>query len=171
MKKFNAVLKTKLQNHDLVQEKKILLGFKKVYNTLLEKYETPSFHEINETNKPIFLAELNSYWSEDKGLLKKGKLFLKGETDMLNEKSSPIQKKLFIKKRITPIISEVLRQSNLKWKMYDIIDTVYKETKATQLNEVLSPDAIVDTVLESFQTSLRGFMEEVQYELNENAKK
>lgn len=171
MKKFKAVLKTKQKNHELVQEKKILLSFKKVYNTLLEKYETSSFHKINETNKPIFLAELNSYWSEDKGLLKKGRLFLKGDSDLLNEKSSNIQRKQYMKKRITPLISEVLRQSNLKWKMYDVIDEVYKGTNATSLNEAMSPNNIMDTVLESFQLSLREFMTEVQYELKENSSK
>ena len=79
MKKFRTVLKTKQKSHDLVQEKKILLGFKKVYNSLLEKYGTSSYHEINESTKRAFLAELNSYWSEDKGILKKGKELLKGK--------------------------------------------------------------------------------------------
>jgi len=171
MKKFRTVLKTKQSRHNLDQEKKILLGFKKVYNTLLEKYETSAFHNINEETKPVFLAELNSYWSEDKGLLKKGKLFLKGDSDMLNEASSNIQKKQYMKKRITPLISEVLRQSNLKWKMYDVINEVYKNTNAESLGDVMPANDISDTVLESFQSSLREFMKEVHFELTENSKK
>ena len=170
MKKFRTVLKTKQRNHDLVQEKKILLGFKKVYNSLLEKYGTSSFHDLNESNRPAFLAELNSYWSEDKGLLKKGKEFLRGNTDMLNESSTPAQKKIYMKKRITPLISETLRQSNLKWKMYDVLNEVYKSTKSKNLSDVLPANEILDTVLESFQLSLRSFMEEIDYELKENSK-
>ena len=170
MRKFRTVLKTKQKRHDLVQEKKILLGFKKVYNALLEKYETSSFHDIDKDNKQIFLAELHSYWSEDKGLLKKGRRFLKGESDILNEQSSVVQKRQYMKKRITPIISEVLRQSNLKYKIYDVIDEVYRGTNAQNLNDVMTPDAMLDIMLESFQISLKDFMMEVQYELSENSK-
>ena len=170
MKRFGNVLKNKQKKHNLVQEKKILIGFKKVYNALLEKYNTSSFHDIQNDHKQVFLAELNSFWSEDKGILKKGKLFLKGNSDILNEQSTNIQKKQYMKKRITPLISEVLRQSNLKWKMYDVLDEVYKGTNSQSLNDIMESDEILNTILESFQISLKSFMQEVQFELTENSK-
>lgn len=170
MKKFRTVLKEKQKKHDLVQEKRILLGFKKVYGALLEKYETASFHELDSETQPVFLAELNSYWSEDKGLLIRGKRFLRGESDLLNESSSEDQKKLYMKKRMIPVMAENFRQGKLKNKLYDIINEVYVNVKAKDINGVMDPEKITDTILESFQRSLQDFMKEVHFELTESGK-
>lgn len=170
MKKFHNVFKDKQQKAELVQENRILIGFKKIYNALLEKYEAPSYYKINKKYKKVFLTELNLYWTENFGITKRGNKFLSGNSDMLNENSTIIQKKNYIKKRIVPIISETFRQTDLKWKIYDIIDEVYKEVKAHNISGIMTPENISNLILDSFSQSLSKFMGEIHYELTESAK-
>lgn len=170
MRKFRAVLKEKQSVSNRLHEKKVLGSFKKVYNALLNKYSIPNLTSLNEKHQIVFLAELNSYWDEKAGVLPKGRKFLKGNSDMLTEQSTSVQKANYMKKRAVPAISETLRQSGLKWKLYDIIDEMYKGIGARRLAQVLTAKDMTDVLVESFRDSVKTFMTEVNYELSENSK-
>jgi hypothetical protein len=118
----------------------------------------------------MFLAEINSFWNEEEGISDKGKKFLSTRSDVLSENSTSLQKKNFLKNKTSVIISETIRQSELKWKIYDIINEIYSETQAKGLNDILSPDTIVNIISETFKTSLDSFITEIKSELNESAK-
>ena len=169
MRKFRAVFKEKQSLSEGLHEKKVLGSFEKVYSALLEKYSISNFKSLDEKHQPVFLAELNSYWDEKGGILPKGKKFLGGNSDILNEQSTPAQKKHYMKKRAVPAISETFRQSGLKYKLYNIIDEVYKGIGAEDLSEVLTSKEMTDIMVESFKESVKTFMTEVKYELTENS--
>lgn len=170
MRKFRAVFKEKQSLSEGLHEKKVLGSFERVYSALLEKYAISNFKSLDEKYQPVFLAELNSYWDEKGGILPKGKKFLAGNSDILNEQSTADQKKHFMKKRAVPAISETFRQSGLKYKLYNIIDEMYKGIGAEDLSEVLSSKEMTDIMVESFKESVKTFMTEVKYELTENSK-
>ena len=170
MKKFREVFKTKQSLTESQNEKLVLGSFKKVYAALLEKYKISEFNTLTEDRQPAFLAELHSYWDEKKGILRKGIKFLKGNSDLLTEKSTSDQKRNFMKKRAVPAISETFKQSNLKYKLYDIIDEMYKSTEAENLGDILTPKEMINILVESFRDSVKNIMTEINYELNENAK-
>lgn len=170
MRKFRAVFKEKQSLAENLQEKKVLGSFTKVYNALLEKYSISNFNSLDEMHQNVFLAELNSYWDEKEGILPKGKKFLQGNSDILNESSTNDQKKNFMRKRAIPAISETFRQSNLKYKLYNIIDEMYKGVGAQKLGDVMDPKEMTEILVESFKESVKQFMTEVKWELSENAK-
>lgn len=170
MRKFNDVYKEKQNKALNLLEGRILNEFKSVYSTLLEKYNIADFYQLNEEEQTTFLSELNSCWNEQEGLLEKGKKFLQTRSDVLSENSTSLQKKNYLKNKSISIISETIRQSDLKWKIYDVIDEIYKETKAKTINDVLSPTNISDIVKEAFQQSLNNLDLEIRNELNESSK-
>ena len=169
MRKFRDVFKEKQTLSESLHEKNVLESFEKVYSSLLEKYGISNFKNLNEDHQTVFLAELNSYWDEKEGILPKGEKFLAGNSDLLNESSTAEQRKNFMKKRSVPAISETLRQSGLKWKLYNIIDEMYQGVGASDLGDVLDPKEMTEIMVESFRESVRTFMTEVKYELTENA--
>lgn len=170
MRKFHTVYKEKQNRAAELFEAKVVNEFKDVYSTLLDKYSITDFYALNEEEQMTFLAELNSYWSEEEGVSEKGQKFLRTRSDVLSESSTTLQKKNFLKDKASVIISESLRQGGVKWKIYDIIDEMYKEIRATDINEVLAPNIITDIIKESFVNSLNKFMKEMRYELTESAK-
>ncbi len=170
MKKFNSVYKDQQKRFQSLKEGKILNDFSRVYNSLLEKYNILEFYDLNEKYQNAFLSELSIYWSEEHGISEKGKKFLQKNTDMLNESSTTLQRKNYLKRKSTATINETLRQSELKWKLYSIIDEMYKEVKASKIQEVLSPGVLVKTIHDSMATSLKELMKEINYELTESAK-
>jgi len=170
MRKFHDVYKEK-QNRALeVFENKVLTEFKDVYSTLLDKYSISDFYTLNEEEQVTFLAELNSYWAEGEGVTPKGERFLKTRSDVLSESSTTLQKKNFLKAKATTIISESLRQTGVKWKIYDIIDEMYNEISASGLTDILSPAVMTTIIKESFEDSLKKFLREMKSELTESAK-
>lgn len=170
MKKFHDVYKEK-QNRALeVFENKVLTDFKNVYGTLLDKYNTSDFYTLNEEQQDTFTAELNSFWTEESGLTEKGSKFLQIKSDVLSESSTTLQKRNFLKDKAVKIINETLRQSDMKWKLYDIIDEMYSEIDASNLGDILSPESITKVIKESFETTLSKFVKEINHELNESAK-
>ncbi len=169
MQKFRQVFKTKQSLTESQNEKLVLGSFKKVYAALLEKYRISEFNTLNEERQPAFLAELHSYWDEKAGILPKGIKFLRGNSDLLTEKSTSDQKRNFMKKRAVPAISETFKQSNLKYKLYDIIDEMYKSTASKKLGDVLTPKEMTEILVESFRDSVKNIMTEIKYELNENS--
>ena len=165
MRKFNAVFKEKQSISDQVLEERLLNEFKDVYSDLLEQYNITEFHDLDENTQVAFLRELNEYWTEEKGLSKKGINFLKTKSSLLTEDSTPLQKQSYLRNKATTVISETLRQTDIKGKLYDILDDMFKNTKSSDITEVLSADSITGIILESFGISLQDLLTEMVYEL------
>lgn len=170
MRKFHIVYKEKQNRANKLFETKILSDFKNIYSALLNKHSIVDFYNLNEEEQVTFLAELNSFWDEKQGLLEKGKKFLQIRSDVLSENSTTLQKKNFLKNKASAIISESIRQSQVKWKIYDIIDEMYHEIQASDIVDILSPEIISDIIEESFQNSLNDFITEIKHELTTSAK-
>lgn len=168
MKKFSEIYKAKLNEAETRQETKVLGDFKKVYSTMLEHYGLKSVHDLNEESKLSFLTELNHYWNEEEGLSEKGEKFLQKRSLSLNENSTAVQKKNFLKEKAVVLIRETLRQSNLKYKLYDIVDEIYTQTKATDLKDIMSPDMITTILAESLAKSGDEFITNINKELKES---
>lgn len=170
MKKFGEIYKSKLIEAETRTETKILEEFKLIYNAMLEHYNLRSIHQLNEKEQLSFLTEFNYYWKEDTGLNEKGNEFLNKRSMILNENSTIIQRKNFLKTKSYAVINETLRQSNLKYNLYDIIDEMYKQLNAKNINEVLSPDSIVNIISKSLNESLIEFTKRIYMELSDSAK-
>jgi hypothetical protein len=168
MRKFNTILKEKQTKEDNLVESKVLGQFTKVYNTLLEKYGIPEFKQLSEKAQNIFLLELNSYWSESEGISEMGIKFLNTRGRALNEHSSADQKKNFLKEKANIVISETLRQSELKYKLYNVVDEIYNEVKASDLSGVLPSEVIFETFKESFVKNIKELLHEINCELKES---
>lgn len=170
MRKFHDVYKEKQNRSIELLESRVLGEFKDVYKALLEKYSISDFYALNEEHQVTFLAELNSYWTEEEGLSDRGKKFMQIRSDVLSESSTALQKKNYLKNKTVTIISETLRQSDLKWKIYDVIDEMYSEIRAKGITDILSPDVITTIIQEALSLSAGRFMSEIKNELNESAK-
>jgi hypothetical protein len=168
MRKFNEIYKDKLSEAETRQESKVLDDFKKVYSAMLEHYGLKSIHELNEESKLSFLTELNHYWSEEDGVNEKGEKFLLKRSMSLNENSTAVQKKNFLREKATVLIRETLRQSDLKFKLYDVVDEIFAQTKASDLRDVMSPDMITSIVAESFVKAIDEFDTNINNELKES---
>jgi len=171
MRKFNAVFKEKQAITEKVLEKKLLNQFKDVYSALLEQYQTVEFYDLDEDTQVAFLRELNEYWTEEDGLSNKGQKFIKTKSTILTESSTALQKKSYLKNKATVIISESLRQAELKTKLYEVLDEMFKNTQSKDIADVLPVDAISGTILESFGSALQDLMTEIVYELSPEKKK
>ncbi len=168
MKKFHDILKEKAEKHNELHESKVLGDFKSVYGAMLEHYGLKSINDLNDESQLSFLTELNSYWSEKEGMSEKGQRFLMKRSISLNENSTAVQKKNFLKTKSVAIINETLRQSNLKYKLYDIVDEIYTETKSKDLKDVMSPDMLSTIIAESFANSVDDFVSNIHKELSES---
>jgi len=172
MRKFNAVFKEKQAITEKKIEEKILNEFKNVYSNLLDQYNAVNFYDLDEDTQVAFLRELNEYWSAEEGLSNKGHKFLKNKSTILTESSTKLQKKTFLKNKTTAIISETLRQSEIKKKIYNVLDEMFKSTNSKEITDVLPVDSISGTILESFGSVLEELMTEIVYELTlDNNKK
>ena len=170
MRKFNTVYKEKLNESVQLHESEIVNDFKKIYNALLEHYNLSAIHDLNETSQVSFLTELNQYWTEEKGLSELGQNFLKKKETRLTENSTPLQKKNYLKSRASVLLSETMRQTDMKYKMYAIIDEMYGQVKGESIDDVLSPNMISDIITEAFAESLDDFITNVRHELSESIK-
>lgn len=168
MRKFNDILKEKQNKALEVNESKVLNDFQQVYNALLEKYKVVSFDTLNEGYQNLFAKEINKFWDESTGLTEKGQQFLKLRSAFLHEDSSPLQKKLYLKKKALPIINETLRQGNIKYKLYDIIDEMYNSIGASSLSDVLTTKTILNTIQECLMESTKEILDDMSKELNES---
>lgn len=168
MKKFGEILKVKVNEAENRQESKVLGDFRVIYNAMLEHYGLTSVHDLDEASQVSFLTEVNHYWSEEAGINEKGDQFLAKRSMTLNENSTAVQKKNFLRAKSYSIISETLRQSNIKFRLYDVIDTMYKQLNANNLSDILTPDMITNIISESFHKSLAEFTTNMNTELNES---
>jgi len=168
MKKFSEIYRMKLNESETLQEGKILDDFKVIYNTMLEHYGLQSVHQLNEEAQLSFLTELNHYWSEEEGMNEKGERFLEKRSMELNENSTAIQKKNFLKAKSYAIINETLRQSNIKDKLYSIIDEMYKQLHASDISDILNPEMITSIISESFTKCLNELSSNINKELTES---
>ena len=170
MQKFGDVYKRKLNESEVRQETKVTEEFKTVYKAMLEHYGLKAINQLNEQSQLSFLTELNRYWSEEEGLSEKGQAFLQKRSMSLNENSTAVQKKNFLRAKSYTVINETLRQSKVKYKLYDVIDEMYNQLNASGLNDILSPDMITAIISESFNKSLTDFTNNINRELKESAK-
>ena len=171
MRKFGEVYKEKMNESEQLHESKIVEDFRKIYNALLEHYNLTAIHDLNETSQLSFLTELNQYWSEEEGLSELGQNFLKKKTPRLNENSTPLQKKNYLKDRATLLLSETLRQTDANNRLYNVIDEMHEQVKGESISDVLSPNMIGDIITEAFAESLDDFIMNIRRELSESDKK
>lgn len=170
MKKFSSVYKEKKQKSESLHERKVVRDFKKVYKNLLEHYNVKEFNDLKEKYQNVFLADIHKLWDENTGITERGVKFIMKNSDLLTENSTTLQKKNYLKKKAVNTIHENLHSSDLKYKLYDVIDEMYHEIKATNVSEVLSPDLISDVIYDSFQANLKKFVNNIREELQESAK-
>jgi predicted nucleic-acid-binding protein len=170
MKKFGEIYKEKLNEAETRQENKVLDEFKLVYGAMLEHYGLTSVKQLDDESQISFLTELNHYWSEEEGLNEKGKSFLTKRSMSLNENSTAVQKKNFLREKSYAVINETLRQSNLRVRLYDVIDEMYKQLKASDLSDILTPDMITSIITESLVRSVNEFTTSINKELKESVK-
>jgi len=170
MRNFTEVYKEKVNESEQLHESKIVGDFRKIYNALLEHYNLTAIHDLNETSQISFLTELNEYWSEEKGLSESGISFLKKRSLRLTENSTPLQKKNFLKTKATVLLNETMRQGDMKYKVYTILDEMYTQIKGESIDEVLSPNMISDIITEAFAESLDDFISTIRNEISESAK-
>lgn len=171
MRKFGVVFKEKQNISERKKDQKVLAEFKEIYSSLLEAYGVPEFHKLDKRTQDAFIGELNEYWTEEDGILPKGQKFLKTKSSKLTESSTSSQKRNYLKKRISTLVSESIRQSDIKTQIYKVLDEMYKETKSTDINQVLNAKEVNDVILESFGANLEDLMTEINYELTEPKKK
>ena len=99
-----------------------------------------------------------------------GVKFLSTRGRALNEHSSTEQKKNVLQEKADVVIGETIRQTELKYKLYSIIDEMYNEVKASKLGEVLPPEVIFETFKEAFVKNIKPLLSEINYELKESSK-
>jgi hypothetical protein len=170
MKKFGELYKEKLNESETLHESVVINDFKKIYNAMLEHYNLTAIHDLNEKSQVSFLTELNQYWSEESGLNELGSTFLKKRSPRLTENSTPLQKKNYLKNKTSVLLSETMRQNDLKYKVYSVIDEMYGMVKGEGIKDVLSPNMISDIITEAFAESLDEFITNIRTEISESAK-
>jgi len=170
MRKFGEVYKEKINESQQLHESKVVNDFRQIYNALLEHYNLTAINDLNEKSQLSFLTELNQYWSEENGLNDLGKNFIQKRDLRLTENSTPLQKKNFLKSKASVLLSETMRQNDMKYKMYAIIDEMYQQVKGGSIEDVLSPNMISDIITEAFAESLDDFISVIRTEISESAK-
>jgi hypothetical protein len=170
MRKFGEIYKEKLNESETRQENKVLGDFKLVYNAMLEHYGLTSVKQLDEESQLSFLTELNHYWNEEEGLSEKGQVFLEKRAIALNENSTAVQKKNFLRVKSYAVINETFRQTNLRNRLYDVIDEMYKSLKASDLSDILTPDMITTIISESLSKASNEFLNGINKELKESVK-
>lgn len=170
MKKFSQAYKEKLQEAEERQENKIVSDFRLVYNAMLEHYNIKAIHDLDDQSQISFLTELKHYWSEEEGISEKGEKYVQSRSLVLNENSTSTQKKNFLKKKMNLVINETLRQAELKWRIYDVIDEAYNQLSAEDLRDILAPEAITEIVKECLTESFTNLSSSINTELCESAK-
>jgi len=170
MRKFVELYKEKLNESETLRESKILTGFQAIYNAMLEHYGLKSVQQLNEQSQVSFLTELNRYWSEEEGISEKGERFLSNRSMELNENSTTGQKKNFLRAKSYAVINETIRQTNLKDRLYTVIDEMYHQLNAENLRDILTPETIISVISESLNRSLSEFTSNISTELTESAK-
>jgi len=170
MKKFGDIYKQKLTEAEARQESKVLEDFKTVYNALLENYGLTTIYRLDESTQLSFLTELSGYWTEESGITEKGLEFLAKRSMTVNENSTAVQKKNFLREKTYITINETLRKSNLKYNIYDVIDEMYHQMNASDLSDILTPETMTNIISESLQKAVSEFSANIQKELTESAK-
>jgi len=168
MRAFNVVYKEKLNESTQSHENKILIEFKTVYNALLEHYNLTAINDLNEESQISFLTELNQYWSEETGISELGKHFVKKRSLILTENSTPIQKKNYLKGKAFALLNETIRQNDLKFKLYSVIDEMYMQVKGDKLDDVLTTTSIYNIITEAFADSLDNFITDIKAEIDDS---
>jgi len=170
MKRFNEKYKEQQSKVNELHEDQVISEFREVYNELLQHYDVVTIHDLNEETQVAFLSELHKYWTETEGISEKGKNFLKKHSLMLTESSTPLQKKNYLKTKSSILINEIFRQSDIKFKLYDIIDEMYKQIQGSKLDDILSTDMMVELISEAFNDNIKYLANNIDKELSESLK-
>jgi len=170
MRKFGDLYKEKLNESESRQENRLLEEFGSVYNVMLGHYGLKSVHQLDEASQISFLTELDRYWNDLEGLTERGRQFMSNRSMELNERSTTEQKKNFLRAKTRAIVSETLRQSDVKYKLYEVLDQIYRQTKARDIRGILPTETIKSVLQESFGGALSSLIEEMNGELSESAK-
>ena len=171
MRKFTDVYKEKQQKSEQLHESKVLDDFRKIYNAMLENYGCTNIKNLDEATQFAFATELKRYWDNTNGLSDKGKDILKKKSFVLTENSTPLQKKNYLKNKFVPILNETFRQTDLKYKLYEIIDEMFNQVKGKTVSDVLSPEMITAIISEAFNESAKSLISNINEELSESDKK
>ena len=170
MRKWGVIYKEKLNESENRKEAKILNDFQTVYSAMLEHYGLRNVKQLNERSQTSFLTEMNHYWTEESGITEKGQKFLEKRSMELNENSTATQKKNFLRAKSYAVINETIRQTNLKHRLYDVIDEMYTQLNAENLRDILTPETIVQVISETLNKSLSEFTANINTELTESYK-
>jgi len=170
MRKFGEIYKEKVNESETLQENRIIKEFAVIYDIMLKHYGLNSVHQLNEESQLSFLTELNRYWNDADGLTDKGKQFIEKRSMELNENSTAIQKKNYLKDKTYAVINESLRLSNMKYRLYDVIDEMYNQLNASDLSDILTPDMITNIIFESFTKTINEFTSNIHKELSASVK-
>ena len=170
MRKFTSVYKEKVNESKQLHESNIVGDFRRIYNAMLEHYNLTAIHDLNKKSQIAFLSELNKYWSEEKGLNEEGITFLEKRSLRLTENSTPLQKKNFLKSKANVLLNETMRQNDLKYKVYSIIDEMFTQVEGESIDDVLSPNVISDILTEAMAESLDEFITNIRHELSKSVK-
>jgi hypothetical protein len=170
MKKFNEAYKEKMSQAEELHESQVLADFKVTYNALLEQYNLTSIEDLDEDSQVSFLTELNNYWSEEEGMSEKGQKFVETRSLTLNENSTTAQKKQYLKTKVSVMVNETMRNADLRWKIYEVIDEAYNQLEAEDLRDILAPKIISEIVNEALTESMTRLSNTITKELNESAK-
>lgn len=171
MRKFSTVFKEKQNESIKLHENRVLGDFKTIYKKLLENYNSTSFDKLSDESKRAFTGELSEYWTETNGISEKGAKFVNDNCSALTENSTSSQKKNYLKKKISCVIDESIRQYDLKFKIYDVLDEMYGQVKAEDIAEVLKPKIISEIISSCFNESISEFVRNISHELNESSAK
>lgn len=171
MRKFNTVFKEKQDESIKIHEERVLGEFKSVYSKMLDIYNINSLESLDESNKKAFTTQINEMWNEENGITEKGKVFLNDNCLFLTESSTKNQKKNYLKQKSSLLLKESFRQYDLKYKIYDIIDSMYEQVKAGDLSGVLKPNDIIEIISESFNEVSGEFLNRIKKELKDSVTK
>lgn len=170
MRKFGVVFKEKQNKAVTLHESNVLSDFKKIYSSLLEHYNLTNINDLKESSQVSFLTELSKYWTEEEGLNLLGEKFIKKKSLILTENSTPLQKKNYLKTKTTNILNELMRQGDIKYKIYSILDEMYDQTNVQSIDDVLTPAVISKVLAESLNESFSALVNNISHELNESVK-
>ena len=170
MRKFGVVYKEKRKKSSDLHEAHVIRDFKKIYNSLLERYGLTNINDLNERSQVSFLTEVNKYWSEETGLNDLGKKFLQKKSMMLTENSTSLQKKNYLKTKTTTLLNELMRQTDFKYKVYSIIDEMYQQTGSSKVTDIMPANTIADVISEGLASSLDKMVNNIHHEISESAK-
>ena len=167
MKKFSEVYKSEKQKVLNDRKARNINDYKAIKNALMEAYHTTDPNSLPNKKKKAFITSLNECYKKDKGLTAKGRKFLETHVLTLNENSTEEQKRYYLRKKINESVSLNLEGSGIKESITSIIDEMYKDIKASNISQVLSPSLIANIIRDTLITQVDRYMIPIYSELSD----